>query len=93
MLFEKVIEDSQKTGERMTEIEKQVIDIKTQLIVVVEKLDNLDKKIDEKKHSVFETKLADNKWFWISIIVFMLLVGSILGANTDFIKNFTIPGG
>lgn len=96
MLFEKVIEDSQKMGERMTELEHRVGNIENKLTVVDGKIDNLNANIDRllNKQSVFVTKLADNKWFWISIIVLMLLIGSLLGANTDWIKGaFTITGG
>lgn len=95
MLFEKVIEDSQKMGDRMTELEHRVGNIENKLTVVDGKIDNLNDNIDRllNKPSVFETKLADNKWFWISIIVLMLLIGSLLGANTDFIKSFNITGG
>ena len=96
MLFEKVIEDSQKMGDRMTELEHRVGNIENKLTVVDGKIDNLNANIDRllNKQSVFATKLADNKWFWISIIVLMLLIGSLLGANTDWIKGaFTITGG
>lgn len=95
MLFEKVIEDSQKMGDRMTELEHRVGNIENKLTVVDGKIDNLNANIDRllNKPSVFETKLADNKWFWISIIVLMLLIGSLFGANTDFIKSFNITGG
>lgn len=96
MLFEKVIEDSKQMGERMTEIEHRVGNIENKLTVVDGKIDNLNANIDRllNKQSVFATKLADNKWFWISIIIFMLLIGSLLGANTDWIKGaFTITGG
>lgn len=96
MLFEKVIEDSQKMGDRMTELEHRVGNIENKLTVVDGKIDNLNANIDRllNKQSIFATKLADNKWFWISIIVLMLLIGSLLGANTDWIKGaFTITGG
>ena len=96
MLFEKVIEDSQKMGDRMTELEHRVGNIENKLTVVDGKIDNLNANIDRllNKQSIFATKLADNKWFWISIIIFMLLIGSLLGANTDWIKGaFTITGG
>ena len=96
MLFEKVIEDSKQMGERMTELEHRVGNIENKLTVVDGKIDNLNANIDRllNKQSVFVTKLADNKWFWISIIVLMLLIGSLLGANTDWIKGaFTITGG
>lgn len=96
MLFEKVIEDSKQMGERMTEIEHRVGNIETKLTVVDGKIDNLNANIDRllNKPSIFATKLADNKWFWISIIIFMVLIGSLLGANTDWIKGaFTITGG
>ena len=96
MLFEKVIEDSKQMGERMTELEHRVGNIENKLTVVDGKIDNLNANIDRllNKQSIFATKLADNKWFWISIIVLMLLIGSLLGANTDWIKGaFTITGG
>lgn len=96
MLFEKVIEDSKQMGDRMTELEHRVGNIESKLTVVDGKIDNLNANIDRllNKQSVFATKLADNKWFWISIIVLMLLIGSLLGANTDWIKGaFTITGG
>lgn len=96
MLFEKVIEDSKAMGEKMTELEHRVGNVETKLTIVDGKIDNLNDKIDSliNKPSIFATKLADNKWFWISIIIFMLLLGSLLGANTDWIKGaFTIAGG
>lgn len=96
MLFEKVIEDSQKMGERMTELEHRVGNIESKLSVVDGKIDNLNANVDRllNKESVFATKLADNKWFWISIIIFMLLLGSLFGANLDWVKGaFTITGG
>ena len=96
MLFEKVIEDSKHMGDRMTELEHRVGNIENKLTVVDGKIDNLNANIDRllNKQSVFATKLADNKWFWISIIVLMILIGSLLGANTDWIKGaFTITGG
>lgn len=88
MLFEKVIEDSKQMGERMTELEHRVGNIESKLTVVDGKIDNLNANIDRllNKQSIFATKLADNKWFWISIIIFMILVGSLLGANTDWVK-------
>ena len=96
MIFEKVIEDSKQMGERMTELEHRVGNIESKLTVVDGKIDNLNANIDRllNKQSVFATKLADNKWFWISIIIFMILIGSLLGVNTDWIKGaFTITGG
>ena len=95
MLFEKVIEDSQKMGDRRIELEHRVGNIENKLTVVDGKIDNLNANIDRllNKQSIFATKLADNKWFWISIIVLMLLIGSLLGANTDFVKAFNITGG
>ena len=96
MLFEKVIEDSKQMGERMTELEHRVGNIESKLSIVDGKIDNLNSNIDRllNKQSIFATKLVDNKWFWISIIVFMILVGSLFGANTDWIKiAHTITGG
>ena len=96
MIFEKVIEDYKQMGERMTELEHRVGNIESKLTVVDGKIDNLNANIDRllNKQSVFATKLADNKWFWISIIIFMILIGSLLGVNTDWIKGaFTITGG
>jgi len=96
MLFEKVIEDSKQMGDRMTELEHRVGNIENKLTVVDGKIDNLNSNIDRllNKQSVFATKLADNKWFWISIIIFMILIGSMFGVNTDWIKGaFTITGG
>ena len=96
MLFDKVIEDSKKMGERMTEIENRVVKVEEKLTIVDGKIDNLTTKIDGliNKPSVFATKLADNKWFWISIIIFMLLIGSLFGANIDWARGaFTITGG
>lgn len=96
MIFEKVIEDSKQMGERMAELEHRVGNIESKLTIVDGKIDNLNANIDRllNKQSIFATKLADNKWFWISIIIFMILIGSLLGVNTDWIKGaFTITGG
>lgn len=96
MLFEKVIEDSQKMGERMTALETRVESVENKVIAIGTKIDDMDKKLDSliNKPSVFANKLADNKWFWISIIIFMLLMGSLFGANLEWIKGaFSIVGG
>lgn len=87
--------DIKNVSERMTKLEKK-------FDILEGKVDGLDEKVDllikmaEKKEPTFYEKilgLKDAKMMWIAIIVSLLIVGSLLGANLEWIKGaFSITG-
>ena len=86
MLFQKVIEDSEKMGKRIESLENKV---DTGFAEIKELL--------TKKKTSFWDKVPLLKDIpnlaWILLIISVCVIGSILGANLDFLKDAFKIGG
>ena len=99
MLFEKVIEDNQKMGERMTNLEKEVSAVKEEMR---HGFDEVNQRLHEvmnaikNKEKTFWDRIPLLKeiptWFWIILWSVVLICGGLLGVSPDFIK-FIQTGG
>lgn len=94
MLFTKVIEDSEKMGERMTNLEKEVQDVKQTVRdtrqevsdmnrVVNHILKILEEKKKEKKKTFLEKLKEMPKYFWITIWIILAGLFSWLGIQLN----------
>lgn len=100
-VFKKVVEDNEKMGERMTSVEKRLTSLeqKTEngFKDMSDQFEKIKKLIEEKHRTptLLETivQLKDHKMFWICIIVFLLLVGSLLGVKTSGFNGILNLGG
>lgn len=88
MLFQKVIEDAEKMGTRMTNIEKRMESLEGKMDKVLQLLENRPKTLFEKI-----LLLKDHKLFWISIIVTLLIIGGLLGVPTTGFNGLLSLGG
>ena len=97
MLFQKVIEDNSKMGDRMTNLEKEVALLKEEtrhgfdelnqrLHEVMEAIKNRPKTFWERIPLLKEIPT----WFWIILWTIVLIFGALLGVNPDFIKHIQI---
>jgi len=93
MLFQKVIEDNEKIGVRMTNLEKRVESLEKTVVDGFKNLEELIKKKEE--HGLlYKILLGDNaKYFWITIIVSLLLLGGLLGVPTTGFNGILNIGG
>lgn len=94
MLFTKVIEDSEKMGERMTNLEKEVQDVKQTVRdtrqevsdmnrVVNHILKILEDKKKEKKKTFLEKLKEMPKYFWITLWIIIIGLFSWLGVQLN----------
>lgn len=92
MLFQKVIEDNEKIGVRMTNLEKRMETLETKMDAGFKDLKDL---ILKREHSLlYKILLGENaKYFWITIIVAMLLLGGLLGVPTTGFNGILNIGG
>lgn len=92
MLFQKVMEDSERMGERMTNLEKRMETIETKMEAGFKDLRDL---ILKKEHSLlYKILLGENaKYFWITLIVILLLLGGLLGVPTTGFNGILSIGG
>lgn len=88
MLFQKDIEDAEKMGTRMTNIEKRMESLEGKMDKVLQLLENRPKTLFEKI-----LLLKDHKLFWISIIVTLLIIGGLLGVPTTGFHGLISLGG
>lgn len=97
MLFQKVIEDNSKMGDRMTNLEKEVAllkeetrhgfdEVNQRLHEVMEAIKNKPKTFWERIPLLKEIPT----WFWIILWTIVLIFGALLGVNPDFIKHIQI---
>lgn len=100
-VFKKVVEDSEKTGVRMTNIEKRMSSLEEKtdngFKSMSEQFDSIRKLIEEKHRTptLLETVVAlkDHKMFWVFLIVFLLILGSLLGVKTSGFDGILHIGG
>lgn len=88
MLFQKVIEDNMKMGDRMTNLEKRMESLETKMDAGFAEI----KKLIEKEHTpTFWERIPLLKdiptWFWIILWTVVLIIGGLLGVSPEFIKH------
>lgn len=99
MVFRKVIEDSEKMGVRMTEIEKRMTSLEEKMDAgfngLYSQFQELKNLIEKKDLSLFEKIMAlkDHKLFWVSIIISLLILGGLLGVPATDFKGILNIGG
>lgn len=88
MLFTKVIEDSEKMGERLTNLEKtsqetkqEVSDIKADVKIIKKLLEDNNKR--EKKKTIWDRLREMPKYFWITIWIILIGLFSWLGVQLN----------
>lgn len=89
MLFQKVIEDNSKMGERMTNLEKEVSALKEEMRAGFADI----KKLIENKRGFWDKVPLLKEiptWFWIILWTIVLIFGALLGVNPEFIKHIQI---
>lgn len=72
MLFEKVIEDNEKMGVRMTDVEKRLSSVESKvdkILLILEKPSFLEK--------IFFGEYA--RYAWILLIIALLIIGALMG--------------
>lgn len=94
MLFNQVIKDNEKMGERMTNLEKEVSLIKEEMRAGFA---DIKKLIEErtKRLSLFEKimALSTHRYFWYTVIISLLIIGGILGVSPSGFNNILNFGG
>lgn len=94
MLFNQVIKDNEKMGERMTNLEKEVYLMKEEMRAGFA---DIKKLIEErnKRLTLFEKimALSTHKYFWLTIIVILLLVGGFFGVSPSGFNGILGLGG
>lgn len=97
MLFEKVIEDDSRMGERMTNLEKEFAALKEE---TKNGFDEVNKKLLEiavliKEPSLFQKiVLGQNaKYFWFTVIVGLIILGGLLGVPATSFNGIIGLGG
>lgn len=92
MLFQKVMEDSERMGERMTNLEKRMENIETKMEAGFKDLRDLILK--KERSLLYKILLGENaKYFWITVIVILLLLGGLLGVPTTGFNGILSIGG
>ena len=88
MLFTKVIEDSEKMGERLTNLEKtsqetkqEVSDIKADVKIIKKLLEDNNKR--EKKKTTWDRLREMPKYFWITIWIVLAGLFGWLGVQLN----------
>ena len=92
MVFQQVVDDLNKQGERMTNIERRMESLEVKMDAGFAEL----KKLIEDKKVGFWDKIPLLKDIpnlaWILLIIICLLIGSVFGANVDFVKYLGFGG-
>ena len=98
-VFKEVVDDldqqGKRMGDRMTRLEQKVTSLEAKMDSGFAEIKAL---LEEqcKKRSLFEEilLLKEHKWFWISLIVVLLILASLLGVPlTGFNGILTVNGG
>ena len=93
MLFTKFIEDSEKMGERMTNLEKRMETLESKMDAGFA---DIKKLIEENRPlSLFDkiVLLKDQKLFWVFLIVALLVLAGLLGVPTTGFNGILNIGG
>ena len=96
MVFEKVIEDQRATAQDVRDVKKDVGELKIDVAVLKNDLKDIKELIIEKKKSWLDKipLLKDvPNLFWILLIIIVCVLGSIAGANLEFLKDAFHIGG
>ena len=93
MLFQKVIEDSEKMGVRMTNLEKRIESVENKLDVGFAELKALIEK--NKPLTLFDKIIAlqSHKMFWITVIIALLVLGALFGVPVSGFHGILTVGG
>ena len=93
VLFQQVASDLGKQGERMTNLEKEVSALKEEMRAGFADIKKLIE--DKKRMTLFEMimALSTHKYFWMTLIVFLLLLGGLLGVPTTGFNGLLSLGG
>lgn len=99
MLFQQVVSDLSKQGEKMTNLEKELSLLKEE---TRQGFDEVNQRLHEvmeaikNKPKTFWDRIPLLKdiptWFWIILWTVVLIIGALLGVNPDFIKHIQIGG-
>lgn len=94
ILFQQVVSDLSKQGEKMTNLEKEVSALKDEMRAGFA---DIKKLIEEKSKrlTLFEKimALSTHKYFWLTIIVILLLVGGFFGVSPSGFNGILGLGG
>lgn len=99
MVFRKVIEDSERMGVRMTEIEKRMSSLEEKVeagfIGLTSQFHELKRLLEKKEPTLFEKIIAlkDARLFWVAIIVGIIIVGGLLGVKISELAGILTIGG
>lgn len=99
MLFQQVVSDLSKQGEKMTNLEKEFVLLKEEtrngFDEVNSRLSEITELVKNSKKSFWE-KIPLLKeiptWLWIIIWTALIIVGGVLGVNPEFIKYIKAGG-
>ena len=93
MLFQKVIEDNEKIGARMTNLEKRMETLETKMDAGFDEIKRLIEK--NKPMSMFDKIMAlqSHKMFWITIIVALLILAGLFGLPVSGFNGILNIGG
>lgn len=93
ILFQQVVSDLSKQGEKMTNLEKEVSALKEEMRAGFADIKKLIE--DKKTMTLFEMimALSTHKYFWMTLIVFLLLLGGLLGVPTTGFNGLLSLGG
>lgn len=97
MLFQKVIEDNTKMGERMTNLEKRMASLEEE---TRHGFDEANQRLHELAQIMREPSLIQKillgesaKYFWITVIITLLILGGLLGVPTTGFNGLISLGG
>lgn len=93
ILFQQVVSDLSKQGEKMTNLEKEVSALKEEMRAGFADIKKLIE--DKKSMTLFEMimALSTHKYFWMTLMVFLLLLGGLLGVPTTGFNGLLSLGG
>jgi len=97
MLFQQVVSDLGKQGEKMSNLEKELSLLKEEtrqgFDEVTQRLHEVMEAIKNKPKTFWERIPLLKEiptWFWIILWTIVLIFGALLGVNPDFIKHIQI---